>query len=325
MVSFAVDVNVGGEFVLGYTATKEASHGAMPKIELNVDSTIDENTKVSMELDCEGDDFDSLNVSLDDFRLSSNILAALGLESPVSLELTVGYYDAFFKNWNYVSRAGVEHYYSQPNLTALCLACPSAGETSGDIKIGFGDFALHYWNDFDFENMLAGVSGTVADFNFFASYGAPFKAAGEGYFWIDAGYSLNAGPVDLYLPAMFTYNTANEELDAYGWSSGIAADVDMVHASVGIGGVESSAIKNIIPEVSIAPVEGSDIFAIGYLDASADSVYQSIDVGASYKVGAMTLGLGGVIAADDTVYTALWSDTFSMNGSGFYMVFDVDF
>lgn len=75
--------------------------------------------------------------------------------------------------------------------------------------------------------MSAVVSGEpIEGLNFLAGFAAAFSTIAEGSIWVEGGYSFAAGSVDLFVPASFTYDLGNS---AYGWSSGVAADIDAYH------------------------------------------------------------------------------------------------
>ena len=338
------EVEVGGEFMFGITdlGVSDAA-SAIPKAELNFSATIDENTTVAVELDVEGADWTGqaaveddpatadvdesaeympkMHAAVDDFRVTSNLTGALGIDV-VDLVVTAGYFDAYHCNWNYVSRSGEEYYYSDEAGTYLWAAQPSTS-LSANIALSFAGYTLQYWQDLAGENMSTAVSGEPLEgLNFLLGYASAFAAVADGSLWVEAGYSIDAGPVGLFIPASFTYDLGDS---VYGWSSGVAVDYDAYHLGVGVGGSSSgAAFKDCLVEVSTSVVENADLYVIADLDFSASSAFQSVDIGGKYNFGAFGLGAGYVAASADDVSTVLWGDCTSMSGSGAYIYADVD-
>lgn len=309
---------------MGLTANGTTSAASFPKAELNINAAVDNNVSVALELDSEGGDWATRNVSVDDFRAKVNVFGALGLDLPVSLNWTVGYFDTYFTNWNYVSRSGEEFYYYGPQGAYLWDLGPQ-GTGAWELDVAYGDFALKYWGDLDFSSMAFAVSGKIASMvNFLVGYSGDIATFGQGGLWAEAGLSLaDLGPVSLTVPVTFTYDLGASQ---FAWSSGVAADVSMLHVSIGVGGLTGAAFKNLIPEVSVKPIDGLDVYVIGKLDfdsAAVGGAFQSVDLGASYNFGAMKFSLGGVIAGDPAVTTSLNNDNFSITGSGLYMAWYV--
>ncbi|MDC7228489.1 MAG: hypothetical protein PQJ61_17135 [Spirochaetales bacterium] len=316
------EAGVSGEFTLGASDvfTTDASTSVI-NAEINITADVDEYTSVAVELDSEGDDWTDQNVALDDFRLSSNILGALGVEE-VSLDLTVGLFTSYFSNWNYVSRSGEEFYYS--TASGVIFTSAETTDLAFSLDLGYKGYDVMYWMDMYASEMAAAISGTpVEGANFLVGYAASIADMTAGGIWVEGGYEFEAGPASLLIPASFVYDLASE---SYGWSSGIAVDVDAYHFSTAVGGsTDKSAFADCLIELSTSVVENADIYVIADMDFSADSAFQSVDLGGMYNFGAFGLGAGYVLASADDVETIILSDSSSMNGSGIYLCADVDF
>lgn len=322
-VSMFAETGVCGELMFGLTdAVSTDASTAVIKAEVNVNADVDEYTSVSVELDMEGTDWTDNAVSVDDFRIDSNVSGALGIDA-FDLTLTAGYFDTYFCNWNYVTRSGEEYYSSNPAGSYLWTSQPTT-DMAFAVDLGLGDYSLQYWMDMYATNMSVAFSGTPVDgTNFLLGYSGAMDDLANGNLWVEGGYSFDAGSIALFVPASFAYDMDDTD---YGWSSGVAADIDAMHFSVGVGGASDTAVfKDCIVEVSTSVVENADVYAIADMDFSADTVFQSIDVGGKYNLGALGLGAGYVIASSDTVSTSVWSDSSSMSGSGLYLFCDIDF
>jgi len=321
--AFAQEVTVGGEFMGGFIAQGNplASTMHLTEAELNVTGMPDDYTTVALEMDFEDGALPA--VAVDDFRVSSDVFGALGLDLPVSMNLTVGYFDTYFNGWNYVTRSGEEYYYAAAAGAYLWTMGPTTnGAWAWDI--GFGDFGLHYWNSWNFGNMAVAFSGAVSVLNFWVGYAGDFAAIGSGAIWVEAGANVDLGMATLFIPASFAYDLGGS---AFSWSSGVKAGVmDMLTISVGVGGETGQAFRYIIPEVSARPLDGLDVYAIAKVDlASAVAVFHSIDVGASYMLGALKVNPGVVIGLDPTSWTSIAGDKYGVTGTGFYLSFHTNF
>ncbi len=338
---------ISGELMLGATDlfTPDISTSAL-KAELNIDAAIDENTTVNLELDSEGADWAGQetmeddpateedetasyhsvsNISVDDFRVTSNLAGALGVDT-FDVNVTVGLFDTYFCNWNYVSRSGEEYYYSTPAGDYLWTQGQMQPSTdlAFAVDLGYAGYNLMYWLDFAASHMNIAVAGEpVEGANFLIGYYGEMNAFTDGNLWIEAGYNIDAGAVSLFVPASFTYDIDGA---AAGWSSGIAADIETFHVSAGIGGAsDTSLFKDCLVEISTSAVENADIYAIADMDFNESTPFQSIDIGGKYNFGAFGVGVGYVAASSEDVATVLWSDSTSMTGSGLYLLADVDF
>ncbi|MBI9107143.1 MAG: hypothetical protein JEZ04_10390 [Spirochaetales bacterium] len=345
MAGAFAEVGLSGEFKFGATGIGVAPVSATPRAEINLKATVDEFTTVSIELDSEGADWTgqaevaddpattdvnefkeflpAKNIALDDFRVTSNITGALGIDV-VSLSLTAGLFDAYYCNWNYVSRSGEEFYGSGLAGGYLWTTGPKT-DLSVAFNLGVAGYSLKYWQDVMGTAMTVAVSGAPIDgLNFLVGYHAAFTAIGSGSIWLDGGYSFEVGPAALTIPLSFVMSLATTTVNM-GWSSGVAADIDAFHVAVGVGGAGANMFKDINVEVSTSIVENADIYVIADLDASTPGIFQSVDIGGKYMFGAFGLGAGYVVAADANTSTSIWGADGSITGSGLYVYADLDF
>ena len=314
------EAEVSGEFKLGATNlfTDGMSTG-VAKAEINLNAAVDENTSVALELDAEGDDWTETNIALDDFRVTSNLTGALGVDA-VDLNVTVGLFDTYFCNWNYVSRNGDEYgnaiggsIYNDGPTTDLAFA----------VDLGVADYNIMYWMDFAASVMNVAVKGSpVEAANFAVGYYSEIASFADGSIYVEGGYSFDAGPAALTIPAAFSYGLGDSSV---GWSSGVAADVDAYHVATGFGGNNTTAFQDCNIELSTTIVENADIHAIAYLDFSADTAFQSVDLGGQYNFGAFGIGAGYAIASSEAVETGVSGGDFTVTGNGIYLYADVDF
>lgn len=270
------------------------------------------------------------SLTLYEIYLQSDIFGALGLDLPVSLNLDFGYYELYYVNWNYVSRSGKEYYYpgafwsGAPGATGTfifqTLLNPNLAMT---WKVGFGDFMFTYYNSLDFGQMLAAFSGNVAFLNFVVGFSGDYADLGNtGTIYVEAGANLDLGAATLFIPGVFAYNLGGN----WNWSSGVKAGImDMFTVAVGVGGDNVNAFRYILPELSTQAIPGLDIYAIAEIDLADASAFNSVDIGAAYKVGALEINPGVVIALDNTLVTSIANDGYGFQGTGFYVDFTLNF
>jgi hypothetical protein len=321
------DATVGGEFGAGFIASGNplSSAGVMGHGELNVNGAVDDNTSVAIELDWE---YGAIpNVAVDDFRLNSSVLAALGIDAPVSVDLTVGYFDTYFTNWNYVNSSITVAWddFVGP-LGVYNLAMQPTANLAGALKIGFGDFALHYWNSFNFGNMAVAFSGAVSVLNFLVGFAADYAAIGSGTIYAELGANVDLGGITLFIPAAFAL-TIGTPAD-WSWQSGVKVGI-MDYATVAIGaqGEDGQVFRKLTPEVHMVALAGLDLYAKVWVDLLANSAFKSVDVGLKYNIGAMDINPGVVIAPSALDSTSLGSqgDEYGVTGTGFYLIFHTAF
>ena len=327
MAGVFAEASVGGEFQIGLTSlgTADATSNLVDA-EVNIKATVDDYTSVAVELDSEGGDWDTRNVSFDDFRVTSDITGALGLDLPVAVSVTAGYFDKWYNNWNIASRTGLER--SAVAASGIFTTGPRATFAVDTTVTIMGKVNVNYWQPFDGSSVsfAVGSRALIPGGNFIVGYHADTDAFGDGTMWLNAGYGFAAGPANLTVPVMVAYALGAE---AFGWNSGVVADMDFVKVAVGVAGggfgPDVSMFHTLNAEVSTAIVENADIFAIGYFDFDATDVFQSVDLGVGYSFGAFSVVAGGVIASGDAVATGVWGDDMTQTGSGVYLGMAVNY
>lgn len=325
--AFAQEVSVSGSAEAGFTAsiTNESANGVFPVAQIDISGAPSENTSVSIQLDNnEGHPWDS-GVLIDDWRVNSSLLAEMGIDAPVSVNLTFGYFDTYMSNFSYVTARG-KAFWNTTNWSFLGNMGPSPG-LAWLWDIGFGDFGIRYYNTWYFGKMAASFYGSVAGmFNFIAGYASDYSAIGDGTIYGELSANLDLGMATLFIPGNISYNLGGQ---TFGWSAGVSAGImDMVTVAVEVGGdtANDAGFEYIIPQITATPVDGLSIYADAVVQLPGPSAFKSVDLGASYMVGPLKVNPGFVIGIDDTYSTALREDGgFSVAGTGLYVIFATSF
>jgi hypothetical protein len=329
--AFAQEVSVSGGTWAGFIANFNPAGvtGSMEKAEININGSVSDNTSVSIQLDNnEGYPWDS-GVLIDDWRVNSSLLAEMGIDAPVSVDLTFGYFDSYFTNWSMATK-------SYAPLTGAWVGTASNYVYLGTLpsealawewNIGFGDFGLRYYNTWYFGKMAAAFYGSVAGMvDFIAGYVSDYSAIGSGTLFAEVSASLDLGMASLYIPATVAYDLGGS---AFAWSSGVNAGImDMVTVGVGVSGdTATTAFEYIVPEITATPIDGLSIYANGMVMLGGASPFKSVDIGASYAVGPLTVNPGVVIGIDSayTTYLVDSGEMFGVTGTGMYVLFGVSF
>ncbi len=308
----AADVTVGGEFQWYKSLTGTAGVG-FPKVELNVTGAVDDYNTVKLELDSEGGDWSGV-VAVDDFRLCTDVAGALGVDG-VSINTTVGKFDTYFTNWNYATRNGYDFYY---NYGPWSVGGSPDDNGALQLDLGFDPITVKVWTDL-FNNIMLGVTGAFGDLNFFVSYGDATAALGSGALWLDLGYALDLGGSSLTIPAHFAYDLGSSTM-YYG--AGVGFSMDMLNVAAGFDGKTGAAIDNVEVDVTVTPVDGLEAWAVALLDVEAANVFNGLEIGASYGLGALTLGAGYVVG--DSYGTGVYYDSFG-GQDGLFIFADIDY
>jgi hypothetical protein len=280
------NVTVGGEFQYFVSSAPTQS---FPQAELNINSMVGDYNEVALELDFEGAALPA-DVQVDDFRLKTDILGSLGLMLPVTLNTTVGYFDTYFTSWAYTTRSGYAFYIPWPN--AVLTNGPNAVGAI-QVDLGVGPATVHYWNDFNLDNIMAAVDVAVGPINANVNFGAPTADFGGGQFGVEVKYSM-MGNLNLAVPAFFSYNLG---ASAFTWGIGAGVGISMLTFNFGIEGDTANALDNIVIEAIVAPVAGLQAGVSAYMDLAAADVFAGIDIFASYMFGSAKFMLGYAYAS----------------------------
>jgi len=310
------NVTVGGEFkyIKAYGA---GADGSFAKAEVNISSMIGDYNTVKVELDSEGDDFASA-VALDDFRLETDVFGALGLDLPVSLNTTVGYFDSYFTGWKYINGNAAWDRGVWP-VNGNGVGPTSVGGMQADI--GVGPVTVSYNADFEFQTNWFGVSGGFGPIGAYAAFLLPIADAGSGSLTIQADYSGSFGDLSLYVPAHFVYDLGASWLQ---YGAGVAVDYTaLVHFGVGFYGTSDAAFDNLSIDLSSKPIGDLGVGVSAYMDfeTGADT-FAGLDAWVSYMFGASSVTVGYAWAPVGASVTILGEDG---SANGLYVGVDIDY
>jgi hypothetical protein len=329
------NVTIGGEFT--YVKDSANVDGTFTKAELNISSMVGDYSTVELELDSEGDDWAGTgidhdsdpdtddwgmrNVAVDDFRLKTDIFGALGLELPVTLNTTIGYFDTYFTGWKYVSDSGWDFYYGNWTISGNSLGPVALGAIQADI--GVGPVTISYASDFEFQTLRFGASGSFGPVGFYASFGAASSAIGDGVINVQADYSGSFGDLSLYVPAHFGYDIGKGDL----WVGG-GAKVDytsLVHLAVGFDYATNDGVADstkMVIDLSSKPIGDLGIGVSAFMDFANDA-FTGLDAHVNYMFGATMLQVGFAYTVDDDTTIPIIGDNGSVKG--LYIAADIDF
>jgi hypothetical protein len=309
------NVTVGGEFF--YLKDSANVNGTFAKAELNISSMVGDYNTVKLELDSEGGDWAD-NVAVDDFRLQTDIFGALGLDLPVTLNTTIGYFDAYFTGWKYVSYSGWDFYYANWPVTGNALGPVALGAMQADI--GIGPVTVSYGSDMEFQTLRFAASGGFGPVGFYATFGAPSSALGDGAFCVQVDYSGSFGDLALYVPAHIGYDLSAASLV---WGAGVKVDyTSMVHFAAGLQGQTGNMLDHIVFDLSSNPIADLGVGVSAYLQLSAADAFSGLDVYVNYMFGASKFQVGYVYAPEGTTIPVV-NDTAGANG--LYLAVDIDY
>jgi hypothetical protein len=309
------NVTIGGEFM--YTKDSANVDGSFTKAELNISSMVGDYSTVKLELDSEGGDWDTQNVSVDDFRLCTDVFGALGLDLPVTLKATVGYFDTYFTGWKYVSHSGWDFYYGNWTISGNSLGPVALG--AGQLDIGVGPVTVSYASDAEFQTLRFGVSGGFGPVGFYASFGAPSSAIADGAINAMVDYSGSFGDLSLYVPVHFGYDLAGSDL----WVGGGAA-VDytsLVHFAAGFDYTTDSS--KMVVDLSSKPVGDLGVGVSAYMVFASTDAFTGLDAYVNYMFGATKFQVGFAYVTADDGTIPIMGDTGWVKG--LYFAADIDF
>jgi hypothetical protein len=306
LVGAFADATVSGKLQHQAIGDGETFVGTWGTNELYFDADVDDYNSVHFALD----GIDQGTPGVHDFYVSTDVTGALGLDAPVSLSTKIGRFDNWISGFSYVTNRG--HEYTWPGKLA------QADNGAIMATIGFDPvnvYALHDFND----NFMFGADASVAGANLYVNYGGTYTAPSEGTVGIDANYTLDIDDMtSVYVPASFEYHLVDE---TYEWSSGVKGTYDMATLGVGVGGNDTDMLQTVDADLNVAATENANVFAVGVFNL-VDS-YNTMEFGASYAFGALTLQAGYVVDADEQGH-----DTYnfgSVTGSAFYLNSSISF
>jgi hypothetical protein len=321
------DVTLSGEF-MGFGSTDfNTMSGAFPKLELNLVAEIDDFNTLKLELDSEGGGFPA--VAVDDIRLVTDWGKALGL--PVGISTTVGYFDTYFTGWFYYDASGWAWYYDWPD--GVIEKGPDANGAM-EVDITAGPVMIRWYNDAAGEDILASAEVTAAGLDVWLGYGTTFQDFGGGVLAVEAGYKLmdmlNIGAFFRYSlgdnsiddPATAEIETGPYNLEENDFTVGLnlGGDFGIFHAALGFEGdsVTDGFLDNGVIELAVSPVEAAKIAVVAFLDLGGEA-FNSLDISASYMVGAAKFILGYQYVVDGGIATPVFASADNYAADGFYL------
>jgi hypothetical protein len=313
------NVVIGGEFQYFKDTTNTFADFA--KVELNINATIGDHNSVNLELDNAEAAAAAFSeaVLIDDLRLNTDIFGALMLDLPVTLNTTIGYFDDYFTGWKYVSYSGWDFYYGNWTISGNALGPDPIGAMRADI--GVGPVTISYASDFEFAVLRFGASGGFGPVGFFASFGAPSSAFGDGALNVMVDYSGSFGDLSLYVPVHFGYDLGLTDL----WlGGGVAVDyTSLVHLAVGFdyGQNAGADFTKLVVDLSSKPIGDLMIGVSAYMDFAATDVFSGLDAYVNYMFGASKFQIGYVYAPVGGSVPVMVD---SANLRGLYFGLDVD-
>ena len=324
-------VKVGGEFSMGLVAQEGgatlSSTGVVGSAEVAVWAHLSEYTNVAIELDMDGNPG---FIVVDDWRLNTDIFKELGMGGSLGLGLTFGYFDPHYNHFNFVNQSIAPYLgnFNGPFSPVFWwFTMQGTGPTTdlaASLKLtGLGPIAISFYNTMNFGVFAAAVDGGVGPINFVAGFQGDYAAIGTtGIIYAELGFNMDLGGAMLSIPAQFGFQLGSNTIE---YTSGAKVGIGSIASvAVGVHGVTGSMLNQLMPEVHVMPVDGLDVYAVGWLQPTVTGAFfNSVDLGVKYQMGPLAVNLGGVIAGANTNFTSLGStgDDYGVVGSGFYLVF----
>lgn len=318
---------IKGDFV--WTANWDtASVGQATQARLSFDTFIDKNNEVFIQLRGDGD---TANWGTDgfknlyNFKVTSDLTKTMGMDLPVDVKLTAGFFDTYFTGWT-GSESNAWDFYMTGNQgwSAKLVNFGMVSQGAVQFDVGAGPVNFHLYTDLLFKTLGIGVDGSFSGLAFWASYGDyNLASAGKGDVSIEAKYSLpKMGDLSASANLVFRYGLG----DSLFFSAlGAAADYSIFHAALGASfsstglasyGKTGSGLDHAFVEAAIAPVANTKLQVVADLDMNqATSPLTGIDINGAYNFGATKLQLGYVVGGADKAPVHLDGDNFTfVNG-----------
>jgi len=335
----AADVTFGGDLGYFLTADKDdtdmASNIGKARVKMGV--AVDDFNTVNLELRNDEMADDVFNIKF--FSMTTDVSGALGIDG-VGITTTFGKFEDWFSHWNSATSANR----ARPVETNWKLGGASTAG-NGEIALTFGDITVKAFVMSGNKDAIAAYKfgiesdSLVEGLNFIASYSAytDADADGKGYIKADAGYEMTAGDISLTFPVAVLNNMETKKTE---YAVGVKAGYDMFGVNVGYKGdtygsddkdADGKPQKHAIldAELMASVTEEATIYGKVYNDLEADDVFQSVDFGAKYSLGALTLYAGYVSATNSDFATMVCDDDstgrYGVTGSGAYFASKISF
>jgi hypothetical protein len=299
------------------------------KARLKIDTMVDKNNEVYIELRGEGNvaTWGASEFKVKNFKFSSDLLKTLGLEVPVSVKLTGGYWDTYFTNWWYNDSTGWVFYYGGAgNGANWANKLVNYGENVNgafqlDIGALEGKVNVHYYSDTLFTKAALGVDAAFSGFGVYLAYGMPTADFATGTVSVEAkydvpefaGFKINVAP-------FFRYALSD---DTYTWGASVGAGYKMFSLAAALNGDSVSTIDHWSVEAAVKP---TDAAKIGVVVLGQPSGLAGVDVNASYAIGPLTMMAGYLFAVDATTgYFPVFGDLQGFANDGLYVGASISF
>lgn len=334
---------IGGSFWWGGNWVSGGGFAKPIQTRFGINSKIDKFNTVDIKFRGEGGTWGSYTtpaVKLHIAQLTTDITGALGMELPVTVKLTSGYFDTYFTNWGHADDSGWAFYYSGTG-SGWSNGLVNAGQNASgayQFDIGAGPLNIHYYNDLKFNDLMLGADGAFGPVSFWASYGAFGLNAdsaniSKGSLSLEGKYALEAGDIKVALYPYFRYALgAKGNLAAAGdWTGGIGAGVDytMFHVALGAAAdnfskAATTGLSHVVAKLAANPVAGAEVGGIAYMAMASSNPLTGIDLYGSYKFGAAQLRAGYVVGGTDKTGLPMDGDNYNVV-SGLYATIKVSF
>lgn len=276
-----------------------------------LDTKVDDFNQVYVQLRGEGTMSGTNDFFAKQFKVVSNVGAALGL--PIGVKLTAGLFDDYATNWWYADSTGWCFYYggaqyNWPNHIPWA-AQNYNGALALDLAIMEG-VGVHVYSDIMLNNQMLGVSAAFGDFGLYLGYGNTVAGKiGEGDLNLEFKYALpEMGGFKATLYPYFRYGVgATTTVYSYGLSVG--GSFSMFGINLALQGDQKNALSSYCAEFSVAPMAGTKVWVNAYMGAWAPtSPLVGIDIGASQKIGAANIVLGYMVGGADKLTWPIYND-----------------
>ncbi len=280
------DVTVAGNFAW-YTNTPDFASGTSSFVKTRVaaNAAVDDFTKATLMLEASGSNFPG-NVTVRDFYVKSDIMGALGVEAPVSVNATLGRFGGAFGGYYPASSSGWEwgsfYWLSRKDGGAL------------QLDVGFGPATLHIWNSFPFDDLSIGVDASLMDMiSAWLAYKATVADLGGGKVALEAKFEKEISVITLMVPAYFRYDLGASSME---FGGGLNVSYGMFMVAAGLGGTDSTPLNNMAFEAKVTPMDGLFFDVAGYVTGGA---FSGVVIEAQKTLGAASLILGYVVGIKD--------------------------
>lgn len=322
---FAADTAIKGNFLwMGNLDLDGADDASMLKARQKFDTKVDDNNQVYVEIRWDNglapDQWNPAGARIKAFKLTTDLIGALGLDLPVSVKVEAGVWESDFMNWWYATQAGWEYVnaaqYDQQQ-----------SQGAARLNVGFGPVTVYAYHSFlDANGPTAfGAEGAVGPVGIEASY---YKDSTEefadGSIAVEAKFAQDVGRMSVSVYPAFNYNLGAE---TYAWDISLGSTYQMVGLVLGFQGETDTVLRKVVAELNVKPVENVGLWATLYMDlhdTAVTSAFQGLDIMASYQFGAAKFLLGYMLGGDDGTLLPVFANN-TAYANGLYAGIDCSF